>query len=164
MSRLLLITFLVGLCLFFLKPAMKAFTATKNDSAVPYGNALDEIRKKDFKEALSWLDTVIKDFPDSDEGSQAQVLRSVIYVSRELACLKIVNLFRESQDLIIGKKRKELKREFEEVVSEYNKRASDSAEKLIPVARDVIALEDKGMLKSLKLNTIVTPRVGMSLI
>jgi len=158
MSRLLLKSIAIWVFLALIISAQMGHAADKNDSDVPYGNALDEIRKQNFKEALSWLETILTDFPNTEKSYRARVLLATIYTSRELACLKIVNLFAESKKLIYGKKRKKTAMQFDKTIAVYKKKSINAANILTQITREIVRQGGQEKLKDLMFNVVIDPK------
>lgn len=139
MSRLLLnIALILALC-----AASNAYGVTKKaDPQIPLKNALEALRSQNFTESLSWLGFVKRDFPKTEKSSQALALSCTILLSRELASLKILNLYSDSKELLISKEEKEKAKHYEEVFDDFRERAYESARLLRSEVKRLLQAEE----------------------
>jgi hypothetical protein len=150
MSRLLFLAFSVLVPLTLCGQAQTQ-NSDKDLSAAPFGNAMEALQEQKFDDALDWFKRVSKDFPDSANSLRAQAISLSVLVAKEVAALKILNLYEQSLKWSIDKKSSERGKAYSDVSRAFQSRAQSSADVMIPMATQILDLDKKGAAKKIEL-------------
>jgi len=124
---------------------------------IPFNNAMDSLNNQRFDEALSWFTLVNEDFKGSQKSYEASYLKSSILIAKELAALKVANLFLDSTKWFVGKKELTTIDEYEKIARTYQKMAHIAAESMLSEFKPLLKAEMSEEIKKISLSVRINP-------